>query len=131
MRNTVSEPVTCTEYLQLQQRSYWIELQVPYRPKTVISLTTILQKDGNAFVDTLYEQILGRPPDKHGRSHHMQLLESGVLKQDIIRSLLQSNEAQARDIQLDQPIDSLERHPRQDTFSLRIKRIIRQFIPDL
>jgi hypothetical protein len=131
MRNHGTVTTTINDYLHLQLRAYWIEQSIAYRPKTTISLSSILEKDGDLFVETLYEKILGRPPDEQGRDHHMKLLKNGTPKQDLIRSLIQSDEAQARDIQLDQPIESLERHAHQNSFFLRIKQVIRQFIPGL
>ncbi len=67
-------------------------------PDVTINVAEILGLDGEQFVETFYQQVLGRRADPAGLTHHVALLSSGVSKQDMLRSILSSPEFKDRRI---------------------------------
>jgi GT2 family glycosyltransferase len=59
---------------------------------SVYALADLETMDPGAFVDFLYERILGRKADPSGYNHHLLLLEQGTKRRDILKSILRSDE---------------------------------------
>ncbi|ETI59065.1 hypothetical protein C100_21835 [Sphingobium sp. C100] len=65
-------------------------------PPATVDLPAIIALDGDAFVESFYRQILGRRADPAGLEHHRNLLNSGVTKEDMLRSIMNSPEFKDR-----------------------------------
>jgi GT2 family glycosyltransferase len=73
------------------------------------ALADLEAMDSGAFVDFLYERLLGRKADPTGYNHHLLLLEEGTTRRDMLKSILRSDEyaSSGRDVRvtgLDRPI---------------------------
>lgn len=66
--------------------------QLELAPPATVNVGELLAMDGELFVEAFYTQALGRRADPAGLTHHVALLSSGVTKQDILRSILESSE---------------------------------------
>ena len=58
----------------------------------VISLNSLLLKDGDDFLNDIYVQLLGRHIDPGGWSHYLNKLNSGIPKTTLIREVCSSGE---------------------------------------
>lgn len=61
-------------------------------PAVTVDVPALLSLDGAGFVEAFYQQALGRRADPAGLTHHVALLSSGVTKEDMLRSILESPE---------------------------------------
>lgn len=57
-----------------------------------VRIADLLALDGADFVDAFYRRLLGREADDGGLAHHIALLDHGVSKVDILRSILKTDE---------------------------------------
>ena len=62
--------------------------------KLVRLLNQIAMYDGEEFIRATYHQVLGREPDPSGFALHLQMLQQGTAKREIIYAVLFSQEAQ-------------------------------------
>lgn len=58
-------------------------------------LHSVFQRDGNEFVTEIYRELLNRDLDMKTIHHYMGFLSSGASKIDVMKQMLQSNEAMA------------------------------------
>ncbi|GEM_PF-873023 len=57
-----------------------------------IRLADMLQLEGEAFVRSMYQQLLGRPAEPAGLEHHIALLNNGTSKVEMLKSIIGSTE---------------------------------------
>ncbi len=83
---------------------------------TVYAFATLEAMDSGSFVEFLYERLLGRKADPSGYNHHLLLLDQGVTRRDMLKSILRSEEyiSSGREVN----VSGLER-----PFALGFKRI--------